>query len=244
MDALIVNFSRLSGALGRAARLPLRWIPSSTAVPILQGPLRGAKWIVGSATHGCWLGSYELDKQLLVGNLIHRGDVVYDIGANVGYYTLLFSRLVGSEGSVVAFEPLPENLSYLHEHLSRNGVTNTRVVGAAVSDTAGRARFAISSSRSMGQLAPSGELEVVVVKLDELITQGFPEPGCLKIDVEGGEAGVLEGARRLISAFRPIILLATHGEAMDAQCRRILDELGYSVTTIGKATDELLARPV
>jgi len=55
----------------------LRLIPPSTAIPILQGPGRGLRWIVGSLTHGCWLGSYEINKQTLVAELVRPGDVVY-----------------------------------------------------------------------------------------------------------------------------------------------------------------------
>lgn len=64
-------------------------------VPVLQGSLRGRKWIVGSSNHGCWLGSYEWKKQRLFTRTVSSGDVVFDIGAHVGFYTLLASVLVG-----------------------------------------------------------------------------------------------------------------------------------------------------
>jgi SAM-dependent methyltransferase len=108
--------------LGRLLRLPLRLIPRRAVLPILQGPLRGKKWIVGSGNHGYWLGSYEIGKRALFVRSIPVGAVVYDLGANVGYYTLLAAMLAGAEGKVFAFEPLPRNLEYLRRHLVLNRI--------------------------------------------------------------------------------------------------------------------------
>ena len=91
--------------LGKLVRVPLRLIPRSTVLPILQGPGRGLRWIVGSYNHGCWLGSYEYEKQLALRELVHAGDVVYDLGAHVGYFSIILSRLVGPTGMVYSFEP-------------------------------------------------------------------------------------------------------------------------------------------
>ena len=79
---------------GRLLRLPLALIPAVLPMPVLQGPLRGYWWITGSSNHGCWLGSYEYDKQRLFARMIRAGDVVFDIGANVGFYTLLAASRV------------------------------------------------------------------------------------------------------------------------------------------------------
>src|ERR1035438_590714 len=92
----LINFSGISGRtfIGKALRFPLSLIPCGTQMPILQGPLYGKRWIVGSSNHGCWLGSYEYPKQKAISAAIKRGDVVYDLGANVGFYSLLASVLV------------------------------------------------------------------------------------------------------------------------------------------------------
>lgn len=121
-------------------------------MPILQGPLRGKRWIVSSSTAGCWLGSYELDKQRRFATTLRPGHVVYDLGANAGFYTLLASKLVGRSGHVVAFEPLPENLAALRRHLELNGVDNVTVMDAAVWSSGGTVRFTPARHRSM---APS-----------------------------------------------------------------------------------------
>src|SRR5690348_9557213 len=106
--------------IGRLARAPLRLVPKKMIVPILQGPLRGKKWIAGSSNHGCWLGTYELGTQRLFCRIVKPGDVVYDIGANVGFYTLLASVCAGPSGRVYSYEPLPENIAGLRKHISIN----------------------------------------------------------------------------------------------------------------------------
>src|SRR5688572_27975846 len=88
---------------GALLRLPLRAIPKRTTVKVQSGINRGMKWIVGSSIHGCWLGTYELEKQPVIERFVRPGMTVFDIGANAGFYTLAFSRLVGEEGRVWAF---------------------------------------------------------------------------------------------------------------------------------------------
>ena len=231
-----MNFSGVSDQIlvGRLLRLPLALIPPRTTLPILQGKLRGMKWIVGSSNHGCWLGSYEYHKRKAFEESVARGGVVFDIGANVGFYTLLASVLVGARGRVYAFEPVPRNLHYLEEHLQINGIKNVSVIEGAVSDCDGVAQFDESPSRLTGRLAPGGRLTVRTVSLDEMMTRGeLPPPECIKIDVEGGEMLVLTGARVLLGNRRPILYLATHGPGLHQQCCELLASFGYHLQPIG-----------
>src|SRR5690348_13933087 len=110
----------------------MRLLPQETRMPILQGPMRGMWWITGAAQHGCWLGSYEVMNQEVFQTLINPGDVVYDLGANVGFYTLLASKLTGPTGQVHSFEPSPRNIAYLRRHLVLNGVQNCTVWEGAI----------------------------------------------------------------------------------------------------------------
>ena len=149
-----INLSAISfhGWFGQGVLWPLRLIPRKMVVPIIQGPLRGKRWVVGSSTHGCWLGSYEYVKSRLRERHVRSGDPVYDIGAHVGFYTLLASVLVGPTGRVVAFEPFPRNLAYLRKHLALNHVRNAVVIEGAVYDHEGEVRITEgpSSSESRG----------------------------------------------------------------------------------------------
>jgi hypothetical protein len=113
----LTNFSSQS-FLGRMLRKSLNLLVSKDAViPILQGPGRGMKWIVGSSVNSCWLGSYEFKMQKSIVKYLRPGMIAYDIGAHVGFYTLLFSRIVRPHGKVYAFEPLPENIQFLQKYL-------------------------------------------------------------------------------------------------------------------------------
>jgi len=244
-----MNFSGISrqSFIGTLLRLPLALIPKSAQVPILQGVLRGRWWIAGSSTHGCWLGSYEFDKQQQLISHVQRGNVFYDIGAHVGFYTLLAAHLVGQQGHVYSFEPLPQNLQFLRKHIAMNHFSNVKVFDAAVGKESGVGHFKIAQSTSMGSLDSHGELSVAIVAIDELIAQGkLLPPTVLKIDVEGAEYMVLQGAMQTLKIHKPLIFLATHGHEVHAQCLELLRQLGYELKSLDNRsienTDELLAQ--
>lgn len=233
---------------GRALRAPLKLLPTSLVVPILQGPLRGNRWILGSSNHGCWLGSYELSKQRAMWAAISPGQVVLDVGAHVGFYTLLASRKVGAQGRVVAFEPEPRNLEVLRSHIQINRVSNVAVIAAAVCAATGSARFQLGASSSTGTLSPSGDLCVSAVSLDDLVAAGrIPVPAVIKMDIEGGEHQALLGGRNLLTQVHPVLFLATHGPEVHSECVALLQSYGYAVEGLCGAavetTDELVAQP-
>lgn len=245
----MLNFSGLSNqtGLGKFLRSFLKVIPDDFTVRILQGRLRGMRWIAGASTHGCWLGSYELSKQNLITQSVTEGSVFFDIGANVGFYTLLASSSVGPSGTVIAFEPLPSNIKYLERHIELNALENVRLIKAAVSDSSGEGRFAEGPDNCMGKLSDDGTFVVEMVTLDQLITEGkVPKPDFLKIDVEGAEFGVLQGATELLLESHPTVFLATHGSRVHRQCIELLESLGYSCREIeddqsGEHSPEIVA---
>ena len=249
-SALMANLSAISNQtfLGRVLRAPLRLIPRTAVLPILQGALRGKKWTAGAGSHGCWLGSYEYHKQRALQREIKSGAVVYDIGANVGFYSLLASVLVGESGHVYSFEPFPDNLRELKNHLALNHVRNCTVFGVAVSSIEGEAAFDPSADRCMGHLAATGALRVRTVALDTLIRQeGLRPPDLMKIDIEGAEYECLQGAANVIREVSPVIFLATHGPQVHGACVELLKGLNYRFTSLDgrapEATDELVAFP-
>jgi FkbM family methyltransferase len=174
---------------------------------------------------------------------IRRGDVVYDLGANVGFFTLLAAKLVGASGQVNAFEPLPRNLIRLRRHLQLNRVTNVTVFPLAIARTAGVAQFNIAESPSMGSLQERGTLEVQTASLDDLVRSGaIAPPSLMKIDVEGGEHDLLTGAAETLSKYRPTILLSTHGYQQHELCWSLLSTAGYTLELIrdGEADGDYL----
>jgi len=244
-----MNFSGISNGslIGRALRSPFRLLPAGAAVPILQGPLRGRRWIVGSATHGCWLGSYEFETQRAFAELVRLGDVVYDLGANVGFYTLLGARLAGDSGAVYSFEPLPRNLGFLRKHVAMNRLRNCFVIDAAVGNFDGEMRLESSEAPTTAHLSEGGKVVVRVVSLDALVERGEIEPpNVMKIDVERSEVKVLQGAASTIEKYRPRILLATHDRELHAECVEFLEQRGYRIemlTELSLSGAEFVALP-
>jgi FkbM family methyltransferase len=188
---------------GKALRLPLRLIPKSSVARVVFGPMRGAKWIVGSSTHGCWLGSYEREKQECFASLIRPGTVVYDIGANVGLYSVLAARR--GARLVLACEPDPSNVRILSRHWEMNHIHGF-IEQAAVADYRGNGNFACRGAE--GRISDIG-IEVSVTTVDVLAEQHhFPD--IIKIDVEGSELNVLKGAIHSLRS-KPAVFVAQDG---------------------------------
>lgn len=239
--------TRWDRGVGRLLRLPLRLLPEGAVLPVLSGELRGARWIVGSATHGSLLGTYEHEVQRRFAELVEPGDVVFDVGAAVGFYTLLASRLVGASGRVVAFEPLPRNLAFLTRHVELNGAENVGVRAEAVGAHDGTAAFRLAEAAQMGRLSEGGEVEVTVARLDTLVLGGeLPEPDVVKIDVEGAESAVLEGACEVLERSAPELIVALHGSEQRRLCLDLLGGHGYRVAPLDgrplERTEEIHAR--
>lgn len=197
-------------------------------MPVLAGPARGCKWVAGSGLHGFWLGTFERDKRALFEQHVRKGMTVFDVGANVGYYTLIASKLVGPTGKVIAFEPAPRNLAYLRQHVEMNGADNVQIIDAAVSDRAGTARFDDQESHQ-AHLAERGRIEVRTVAIDE---QALPAPDVVKMDIEGGELLAIPGMRATLVKATPVVFLATHGEECAVLCIEELRALGYTVNRL------------
>lgn len=225
----------------------LRYLLRDSELTVLLGPSRGMRWIVGSGNLSAWLGLYENQKLGLFAQAVEPCSIVLDVGAHVGYYTLAASRITGQEGTVIALEPLPRNPHYLREHVKRNALSNVRIIEAAVGNQDGITRFAEGPNSYMGRVSESSGISVRAVKLDTLYDEGtIPAPALIKMDVEGGEKRALEGARELISEFRPLIFLATHGIRIRDDCLELLKQHGYTVTPIcetGDEPDEFICRP-
>lgn len=217
--------------LGRLLRLPLRLVPRAAVVSVLSGELRGAKWIVGAANHGCWMGTYERRQCTLFRHLMSEGSVLYDVGAHAGYYALIGSRLVGESGKVFAFEPLPRNLWYLREHIRLNAAHNITVIDSAVCGKSCKMRFRTGSSVG-GHIDTSGDLVVNGVDLDGLSAQGIPQPDFIKMDIEGAELEALSAAREVLMHKQPIVFLSTHGSNIHEHCLAYLKDLGYYTKVI------------
>jgi FkbM family methyltransferase len=235
-------------ALKRFMTFPFRLLPSEAEIKIPLGPLKGSKWVVGSGPHSLWLGRYESHVVAQFDRITPSGSVVYDVGAAVGLYTILASRRIGPNGEVLAFEPSPRNLSYLHRHVRLNALKNVTIIEAAVADADGEGAFLRHSRPFQGRMDAAGDLRVRVVSLDGVVRQDQRRaPDILKIDVEGAELRVLHGATEILAKHQPIIFLATHGAHLYAECCSILEENCYTWEVLAKRGEgggnDLLAVP-
>ncbi|HKW61702.1 MAG TPA: FkbM family methyltransferase [Candidatus Acidoferrum sp.] len=177
---------------------------------------------------------------------LRPGAVFYDVGANVGFYSLLASALV-APSPVYAFEPLPTNASYLRKHLELNRIRNVELFELAISDETRTAFFTTEETRAMGKLEPGGNLSVQTATLDALLReQRLAPPDFIKMDIEGEEYRALQGAKECFSRHRPKLFLATHGRKVHDVCCDLLAAWSYeweytSSPSVDRA--ELVARP-
>lgn len=150
-----------------------------------------------------WTGTWEHEEAIVV-QQIPSGGTVVDVGAQLGYFSLSAAVAVGPSGKVIAVEPMPVNQARIRENLALNGFTNVTLVEVAAAGEAGTARFATRSSNhqtSWGGLSSDGDVEVTTRPLDDVLAdQGVTKVDFLKIDVEGGEPDVIEGAQKLLES--------------------------------------------
>jgi FkbM family methyltransferase len=192
---------------------------------VLGGNGRGLRVRVGPSSLMRIVSTVEVDVERAFLARLDPGDVVYDIGANIGWFSLLAARRVGPEGAVVAFEPSLANADYVRRNAVTNGFGNLTTVAAAVSSSDGWARFADTSSLE-GHLSDDGGQIVPVLSLDAWHQHaGVRPPGLIKIDIEGAEENALRGMEALLREHRPTLIVELHGTG--PQVMALLDEFGY-----------------
>lgn len=225
-----------------------KFVPRGMRLRILKGPLRGYKWIVGAAAGeakglSIILNLSEQEQIKIAKEIISKNNVCFDVGANVGLYSLLFSRY---SKLVYAFEPLPRNLSFLYKTIEINQIRNVIIVPCAVADKNKLSWFQVGKNYSLGRLTTKGNQPVMVLSLDNFIKESLVVPDIIKIDVEGSELSVLRGSKNLLSESKPIILLSTHGDKVKKECLDFLKQLNYKILkpldtdSIEKATEFLI----
>lgn len=206
-------------------------MPSGIRIRVLTGINKGRIWVTGVGNHGCWLGTYEIDKQAITEKIATQRKVVWDVGANAGFYTVAFSRLVAPGGHVYSFEPLAENVSNLLRHIALNQAGNVSVIQGAIARHTGVIGFNVSGHDSTGAIDRSRTQYLVQAwSVDDFIAK-HPEstPEVMKIDVEGAEVDLLEGSAKLLSGKGPQIILAIHSHDLWRRCFAILTSHGYTL---------------
>jgi FkbM family methyltransferase len=216
---------------GRLIRFPLKFVPRGKEISILSGINKGMRWITGTGPNSqCWLGHYESDHISALAKLIRPGAIVYDVGANAGYYTLAFSRMVGSAGRVYAFEPDSRNADTIRRHIEINRLSNVTFVQAAVSNSSGMVGFDPDPEKGAAGKIESASISsymVPAISLDDFIAAGNPVPSFIKMDIEGAEYDALVGAKKLLAQRAASWFLATHSVKLRNDCKSLLTVNGY-----------------
>ena len=210
-------------------------LESDEVVEVCVGPpKRRFKMRLGWRIHtGYVIGMYE---PKVIGTLrrhLKRGDTCVDVGGHIGYLTLFMAQIVGPEGNVVTFEPMPDNYELLEENIRLNDLKNVRLERTAVGENEmmGSLIFAANerwswtpSATGYGVVGEKKSINVPFISLDHYaMTQGL-YPRLIKIDVEGAELGVLRGAREMIRKSQPALLIEVHGRGGDHE-EAVLDIL-------------------
>jgi FkbM family methyltransferase len=206
----------------------------SGEVTILHGPAAGLRFVAEEGKVGFTLGSEEPELQAELARLLGPGDVFYDVGANVGFMTLVGAALVGPSGHVIAFEPIPRLAAVVRANAELNGLAQVEVHELALADRESTARFVVPEESSGSHLADVkdgvGEtFDVQVTTLDAFLARtDAPPPTVIKLDIEGAELRALDGMRQTLAAHGPALVVELHGTREPFE--RLLPELGYVAT--------------
>jgi FkbM family methyltransferase len=215
-----------------------------TQVSIASGALRGMRMLLDlQVEKDYWLGTYESQLQMVIAEWVGPGMVAYDLGANIGYISLLFARAVGKSGQVFAFEALPENVERLKTNIALNALgERVTVISAALVDHSGPVDFLIGPSGGMGKAQGSAgrqqfeyrqSITVTGISLDAFVyQQGNPVPQIIKMDIEGGEVLAFPGMCEVLAKERPLILLELHGPEAAQVAWETLTSMDYDIHQI------------
>lgn len=218
-------------------------------MPVVLGNGRGLRVCTGPSTLLRLVSSIEGEVESALLDLLHPGATVFDIGANIGWFSLLAARRVGPAGRVIAFEPSIPNAAMAKRNAAVNHLQNLTVVPAAVGDRDGWASFSADSSLK-GKVTDDGEVIVPILSLDSwLVETGEAPPDVLKIDVESAEASVLRGMSETMRAAKLTLIIELHGT--NDEVADLLDAAGYTHHPIDHAAPtrdapwwvHVLARP-
>jgi FkbM family methyltransferase len=185
----------------------------------------------GASNLGRVIRTFERGVEEAFLNVLHPGDVAYDIGANVGWYSMLAARRVGPTGEVIAFEPGLENAAHIKQNATINGFPNVFVVPAAVSDQDGwltlldRGSLLSRLDKDDDELQANrraqrereiretirGRIPVPVLALDTWIPQAKQAlPSVIKMDIQGAEIGALRGMKETLRSAKPTLIIELH----------------------------------
>ena len=227
--------------------------PSDSQVYECQGALEGYRMSIDwnrfrSFVYGTW----EPEVFRAVAATVKLGMTVIDIGAHIGYYTLLFAKCVGPKGRVVAFEPVPANFELLKRNIQLNELPNVQTFSQAVFSRNEEIILTVpdelrySGDASIYHGRGTKQFRVPAIALDTFCDSSGLWPHIVKMDVEGAEYDVFMGAKKTIGRFRPKLLIELHhfdGNVAAHPVPDLLTAWGYRIQWIERSemTSHILA---
>jgi FkbM family methyltransferase len=204
----------------------------------------------GPHAYGILSGQHEPMVQEALRRSVAPGMTVFDVGSDIGFFSILSAGLAGPAGRVEAFEPVAASAEAVAVNAALNGFENVSVHRVAVSDHAGRETLLVQVEHSWSHLVDRGphantreRIPVEVISLDERIAAGaLPPPDVVKIDVEGSEGAVLRGLSRTLRT-RPVVVICELHET-NAEVLELLDGAGYRAENLDGPGPVLDAGPV
>jgi FkbM family methyltransferase len=198
---------------------------------------------LGTSAELLMFKTHEPISTKLVSKLIKKGMTCLDIGANIGYYVLLESKLIGEKGNIIAIEPSPENFEYLQKNIKLQNTTKIQALNIAAGNREGKIRFLVYENASnSGMVIPDGAeqkwpgkiIEVPVKTIDSLLKEvNVKTIDFLRMDVEGYEFHIFEGMQETLKQSKPIIQIEVHksimGDETTKKWFKMLQNLGYEV---------------
>ena len=221
-------------------------------ISIKFGPLANYKWFCDNS-HQFWmpLGLYEKETTQWLINVINDGDIFFDIGANAGYFSLIGSKYCGG-GQVIAFEPILSNCNVINQHLNENNINNVIVENLAISKNTEKVQFSIQHNNANSHIEnisithalenKKESIQISAISLDDYIEKYKIIPSVIKVDVEGAENLVLEGATKLLQNFNTTWVISTHSSELFDECKDIMECYGYAVETLEGFHHELICK--
>jgi FkbM family methyltransferase len=193
-------------------------------------------------------GTYEPLVEAALRDVLRPGDVFVDVGANVGYFSVVAAPLVGAKGAVHGFEPNPRVAGLLRRSIARNGLSNVFVDERAVWSTTTRQGLRLERNSAVSFLEPEGaasarDVEVGAVRLDDYLSAFPARVALVKMDVEGAELHGLKGMEARLRSDRPTLILEAQDWCLQRYGQDLPDLLGY-LTALGYSAFDLYGKPI
>jgi FkbM family methyltransferase len=226
--------------------------PERLGVFPLAAPLQGHRMRLHWQTRKAYVfGTSEPEVVQVIQREVRPGSLALDIGANIGYFTLLLAKQVGAEGKVIAFEPLPEVFDVLKENVATNGYRNVVLESKAVTDDTGCVRLSQTRAEplsSVESIISGSGITVPAVALDDYFPGRGDRVDFIKMDIEGAELLALKGMQEILQRDRPVLVVELHGFNITGERHPALlhmKEAGYSTLFVGEPGDQahVLAKP-